>query len=61
MKHILVAYDGSQPSERAFDFGLTLAGMFQRVARAGGGAATGAVDSGQLIFGVDDAQRNSFS
>jgi nucleotide-binding universal stress UspA family protein len=28
MKHILVAYDGSQPSERAFDFGLALAGKF---------------------------------
>lgn len=28
MKHILVAYDGSEPADRAFEFGLTLAGMF---------------------------------
>ena len=28
MKHILVAYDGSEPAERAFEFGLTLASMF---------------------------------
>jgi nucleotide-binding universal stress UspA family protein len=28
MKHILVAYDGSQQAERAFDFALTLAGKF---------------------------------
>ena len=28
MKHILVAFDGSQPAERAFAFGLELAGKF---------------------------------
>src|ERR1700686_1515282 len=28
MKHILVAYDGSQPAGDAFDFGLTLAAKF---------------------------------
>jgi nucleotide-binding universal stress UspA family protein len=28
VKHILVAYDGSQPAEHAFDFGLTLAMKF---------------------------------
>ena len=28
MKHILVAFDGSQPAEHAFDFSLTLAGKF---------------------------------
>src|SRR5271166_2758962 len=28
MRHVLVAYDGSQPAERAFDFALALAGKF---------------------------------
>lgn len=28
MKHILIAYDGSQPAERAFEFGLALAAKF---------------------------------
>ena len=28
MKHILVAFDGSEPAERAFGFGLELAGKF---------------------------------
>jgi nucleotide-binding universal stress UspA family protein len=28
MKHILVAYDGSQPAEHAFEFGLAMAAKF---------------------------------
>jgi nucleotide-binding universal stress UspA family protein len=28
VKHVLVAYDGSESAERAFDFGLTLASKF---------------------------------
>ena len=31
MKHILVAFDGSQPAEHAFDFGLALAVKFDAV------------------------------
>ncbi len=64
MKHILVAYDGSQPAEHAFDLGLTLAEKFDAalhvVAVARPPDLAEDVETEALIEGARDAYQQQF-